>query len=130
MSVRRQEPPRPLPPAEPHLTSAVGFCGKITGILYLHVTTSFANRAAAAMLGHGSTINHETENDVMGEIANMITGNLKSVFCDRGLHCSLTVPSIVRGSQFSVQNVSGSKCFAFHFDCEGHALIAEIVLKS
>jgi chemotaxis protein CheX len=70
----------------------------------------------------------EMVNDVMGEIANMVVGNLKSGLCDRGLTCVLTIPSIVRGN-FSIEPISSSARKVFHFSCETRPLLVEVMIK-
>jgi chemotaxis protein CheX len=128
--VHPQSSPSSLPSGQPHIASSVGFCGQITGIVYLHCSAAFGRKAASVMLGMDeSKAGDETVNDVMGEITNMIVGNLKSVFCDRGLRCSLTLPSIVRGADFSVQRVSHCKSVIYYFECQNQPLLVETVLK-
>ena len=87
-------------------------------------------QVAAVMLG--STIRDtsadEIVNDMMGEIANMVVGKLKSGLCDRGLICVLGTPSVVRGT-FSIESLSLSERRVMNFTCDGNSLTVEIMLK-
>ena len=72
---------------------------------------------------------NEMVNDVMGEVSNMVVGNIKSRLCDRGMECVLTIPSIVRGNHFSIEPVSSTERNVMSFRCEGSQLVVEVLLK-
>jgi flagellar motor switch protein FliN/FliY len=43
--------------------------------------------------------------DVIGELANIVAGNLKTEFLDAGLTCVISTPSITSGSDFKIDPV-------------------------
>jgi chemotaxis protein CheX len=133
LSMDVQPQPEFLPDATEgvQVASSVGFSGRVTGVVYLYTSGGFARRIASTMLGlEDSDIDgDEMVNDVMGEIANMVVGNLKSGLCDRGLTCVLTIPSIVRGS-FTIEPVSTSQRKVVHFLCDKKPLVAEVIIKT
>ena len=45
----------------------------------------------------------EMVTDAIGELSNMVAGYVKSRLCDSGLPCTLTIPSVVRGQELSVE---------------------------
>ena len=47
---------------------------------------------------------HEVVNDAIGEITNMSVGAFKNQMCDKGHNCKLTLPSMLRGNNFSVES--------------------------
>jgi chemotaxis protein CheX len=115
-----------------HVASSVGFIGRLTGVVYLHTTAAFAKRITGLMLG---LQDHEIEgdemvNDAMGEIANMVVGNLKSCLSDRGMPCVLTIPSVVRGSSFSIEAVSSTEGRVFAFSCNPDQMLVELLIKA
>jgi chemotaxis protein CheX len=128
--------PRPVTPmhpnGEPHIASSVGFSGRMTGIVYLYTSAKFGRKIASTMLGlqDSEVAGDEMVNDVMGEIANMVVGNLKSGLCDRGYSCALTIPSIVRGSHFTVEPISSTERKVYHFSCQDRPLVVEVLLRS
>ena len=71
----------------------------------------------------------EMVNDAMGEITNMVTGHLKSTLSDRGLPCVLTIPSIVRGSHFTLEAVSSTHRRVTSFRCDSSNLLVEVLFK-
>ena len=72
---------------------SVGFIGRLTGVVHLYSTQTFARRMTSAMLGladHAIEVN-ERGNDVIGGLSNMVVGHIKSQLSDRGMPCGLTI---------------------------------------
>jgi CheY-specific phosphatase CheX len=67
--------------------------------------------------------------DAMGELSNMVVGFVKSRLCNSGLSCVLTIPSVVRGQQLSVESSANMTRRAIGFRNCAHHLLAEVVLK-
>jgi CheY-specific phosphatase CheX len=126
-----------LPDHEPphcleRVSGSVGFAGdSVNGAVYLHLSASFANRAAAAMLGlKPEEISGEAEvNDVVGEVTNMLTGGLKSWLCDSGAPCAVSTPAIIRGTSFAVEAMPEVQRESLVFDCAGERVAVEIHIK-
>jgi chemotaxis protein CheX len=133
MSFRVQQTPNTINFAsgEGHVASAVGFIGKTTGVIYLYASDTFARQMTCRLLGlEDSDIDgDEMVNDAMGELANMVVGHIKSRLVDRGLACVLTIPSIIRGSSFSIEPVSSAERRVYFFDCDQYRLGVEVMLK-
>ncbi len=100
------EPPSPLT-ADPdgQIIGSVGFIGEATGIIYLYAGMGFARVITGRMLGisESEVDPGEMVTDAIGELSNMVAGYVKSRLCDSGLPCTLTIPSVVRGQQLSVE---------------------------
>lgn len=133
MSFRVQQTPNTINFAngEGHVASAVGFIGKTTGVIYLYASDTFARQMTCRLLGlQDSDIEgDEMVNDAMGELANMVVGHIKSRLVDRGLACVLTIPSIIRGSSFSIEPVSSAERRVYFYDCDRSRLGVEVMLK-
>jgi chemotaxis protein CheX len=118
---------------KPHVFGSVGFLGHIDGIVYLCIPDDFAHHAAARVLGMSPAevemSGYATVKDVVGEITNMTVGGFKNALCNVGFPCKLTLPTIVRGDNLAVSSLKGAERHTFHFDCNGHRLIADIQLK-
>jgi chemotaxis protein CheX len=113
------------------IASAVGFTGQLTGVVYLYTTTRFAGRITQGLIGLEPTelATEEMVNDAMGEIANMVVGHFKSRLVDRGVPCVMTIPSIVRGSQFGIEAVSHTEVQRLGFQANGNFLLVELLLR-
>ena len=79
---------------------SVGFAGTTKGAVYIHFQDEFATVVAGTMLGmEPDEFGVEEVDDVIGELSNMVGGNIKSSLCDSGMTCSLSVPSVTRGPE-------------------------------
>jgi chemotaxis protein CheX len=127
------EPTPPSLPLDPdgQIIGSVGFTGEATGIIYLYAGLGFAKVITSRMIGIevAEVDPGDMVNDAIGELSNMVVGYVKSRLCDTGLHCTLTIPSVVRGQQLSVEGSSHVARTVLGFrNCEHH-LIAEILVK-
>ena len=91
-------------PGNPHgplmMTGSLSFTGSWEGVIVFTCPFELVREAAAAMFASepGSVSDTEMQ-DALGEIANMLGGNLKLVL-PAGVHLSL--PSVTSGSDYSV----------------------------
>jgi chemotaxis protein CheX len=130
--IQRETPKTEATNGEPHIAGSVGFIGRLTGIVYIYSTCRLAKKITAQLVGMTETeiTGEEMVNDAFGELANMVVGQLKSRLCDRGMPCVLTIPSIVRGSHFSIEPVSSTERGVLSFRCLESQVIVEVLLKA
>jgi chemotaxis protein CheX len=116
---------------EAHVAGVVGFVGKLGGVVYVYTTKSFARHITATLLGLKDTeiAGSEMVNDAMGEMANMLVGQMKSRLTDRGIACVLTIPSVVRGSHFSVEATTSIEGHIFNFASGENRVFIQFLLK-
>lgn len=121
----------PLPEFDAQVAGAVGFTGKLDGVVYLFATLDFARMLTSRLLGlsEADVDNDEMVNDAVGELTNMVVGHMKSRMCDRGAACVITIPSVVRGSHFSITAVSPTASRMLHFDCKQGHLLVQVMIK-
>ena len=116
-----------------YVVGTVGFIGEVNGLIYLYLEEPFARLCTCQLLGmsekelEGS--GDEVINDAIGELTNMTVGGFKNGLCDAGYPCKLTIPSILRGRNFSIEPISDSQRFIYTFETEGQRLVADILLK-
>ena len=99
------------------VTGAIGLSGKINGVVYTAFTEGLAKYVAEKILG-GSASDQDVA-DVVAELTNMITGNLKSLLCDMGFNCALSIPSVVRGDEINVSAKNASISIRNSYAVEG-----------
>ncbi|MGZ5544581.1 MAG: chemotaxis protein CheX [Limisphaerales bacterium] len=128
LPVREKSHDVPANESEALIAGSVGFIGVTTGVVFVYSTVAFARKAASGMLG--STASDEMVNDAFGEITNMIVGHIKSRLVDRGMSCALTIPSIVRGNNFTIEPTSSSLRRISTFQCGDNQVVVEVLLKS
>ena len=67
--------------------------------------------------------------DVVGEMCNIVGGNLKAGFCDSGLTCNISPPSIIYGNDFKVENLNMARYEHFIFRFYEHDILIQICAK-
>ena len=118
----------------PQVVGTVGFVGDINGLIYLHLDLAFARVCTCHLLGMTEAeldeAGDDTINDAIGELTNMTVGSFKNGLCDSGYPCKLTIPSIVRGSNFIIEPISSATRHIYYFNCEEHRVIADILIQN
>ncbi len=114
------------------IVGSVSFAGKAMGSINLHVNGDFARLITAAMLDmeEDEIEGDEEVHDVVGELSNMIGGDLKSRLCDVGLTCELSIPTITSGKEFRVEHKGWARHEGFVFNCRTQTGLVDVYLKS
>jgi len=116
------------------VVGTVGFIGDISGLIYLYLDATFANEIASHMLGMSAAeleeAGDEVVNDAVGELTNMTVGTFKNQLADKGFACKLTIPSILRGSNFSIEPISSAIRRIYRFNIGEHQLVADLLMKT
>jgi len=113
------------------IVGSVSFAGALMGSVRVHVNDAFARIITAEMLGmEVEEIEGDEEvHDVIGELSNMVGGDLKSRLDDIGLSCQLSIPSITSGSDFKIESMGWERNDRFTFCCRQHAIMVEACIK-
>jgi len=114
------------------VVGSVSFAGAVLGNLNLHVDEEFACLMTAAMLGMeiDEVEGDEEVHDVIGELCNMICGDLKSKLCDAGLTCELSIPSITSGNGFKIESRGWERSEHYGFRSQDHSALVAVYIKS
>lgn len=99
------------------VAGAIGLSGKVSGMVYTSFGKGLASFIAEKILG--SVSSEQDLSDVVAELTNMVTGNLKSRFSDSGFNCTLTPPSVVTGNKISVNPKNCTLGVGMEFLVEG-----------
>ncbi|CAB1062785.1 Flagellar motor switch protein FliN [Olavius sp. associated proteobacterium Delta 1] len=110
---------------------SVSFAGDATGMISIQVGDNFARALAAEMLGMEieELEGDEEIKDMMGEVANIVGGNLKSAFTDAGLACALSTPSFTTGTDFRIESLNMEKYERFAFRSDDNIVFVEMGVK-
>jgi len=116
-----------------HVVGTVGFIGDATGLIYLYLDLAFARHCTCQLLGMTEAelddAGDEEMNDAIGELTNMTEGSFKNGLCDAGYPCKLTIPSMLHGSNVTIEPNSSVTRHIYKFDCGGHRIIADVLIK-
>ena len=113
------EPPLDEPVLNFHetVTSMVGLAGSHSGIIAIHCPKKLALMVTSNMLGMDVTEVDEDVNDAMGEIANMVGGDVKHIFSPKGADINLSIPTVIYGSDYALESISNSDALVMPFVC-------------
>jgi chemotaxis protein CheX len=120
------------PEAGKYVVGSVCFAGTLMGSINIRVNDDLARRMTAAMLGMevDEIEGDEEVHDVIGELCNMIGGNLKSRLCDTGFPCQLSIPCITYGNSFMIQSKDWARKELLAFRYQKHTALVEVYMKS
>ena len=114
------------------IVGMVSLAGNVMGNICIHVTDAFARKMTASMLDMEPDEIEDDEEvlDVIGEVSNMIGGDIKSRLCDAGLSCNLSIPPTTRGSDFRIESKGWAQHEQIKF-CNGENIaLIELYIKS
>ena len=117
---------------ESSIVGSIDFTGNVMGSFKIHFTNDFAYLVTSTMLGMeiDDLDMEEDVYDVVGEISNMIGGNLKTFLSNNGFPCNMTVPSIVSGTDFRTEVMNYSRREMYQFKYENNVIQVKIFIKS
>jgi len=95
------------------VTAAVHFAGEWRGAVLLQLSPELACSLCARLIRTGSPLEYDDNvRDAMGELANMVAGNLKSVLPFR---VALSMPTVVEGSNYALRICGGNLATIIRF---------------
>lgn len=116
----------------PQVVGTVGFLGDVNGLIYLYFDAPFAADCTGKMLdlslSEVEAAGDETVNDAIGELTNMIVGTFKNRLCDAGLPCKLTLPSILRGTNFRIEAIGAAQRYIYVFESTERRVVVDILM--
>lgn len=109
-------PNAPQPSALKGISGSIGLSGRVTGLVFTAFSPALGQMVAEKIFGSAG---EQDVNDVVAELTNMFTGNLKSMLCDRGYNCTLSIPSVSRGDKITISAKSATISVTNSFAVEG-----------
>ena len=110
-----------------NITSMIGLGGGIKGLLAVHCPSSVATRITGAFLGLEIEEIDDDVKDAIGEIANMVAGNLKTAYSTLNVNIELAIPTSIVGDSFYVSGVADSKRVVVPFRLEEETFWIELM---
>jgi len=108
----------------------VGLAGPCTGACVITCGTEFAIQVCNHLLMAEETSVNEDVLDAMGEVANMIIGNFKTlVEEDVGPLC-LSIPTVIHGRNFTSRSIGNTEWVVLPFGCDGYVMQIRICLAA
>jgi chemotaxis protein CheX len=113
--------------AESTVTACVQIDGAWQGAVLLQCPSTLASTLTAAMFQATATPPFADVRDAMGELANIVAGNIKSLLPER---CHISLPAVALGSHqhFSILSTETVACVSFI--CDGQPLLVTLLQQS
>ncbi len=113
------------------IVASVNFAGDVLGVVSIIAERSFARIITGKMIDKPlEKVQDEEEiRDVIGEICNIVGGNLKGGFSDSGLACEISLPSITSGKDFKIEVLNMARYERFSFQFYEHKIFVEVCVK-
>lgn len=113
------------------MVGVVHYAGEVVGNLSIHVSQELAALITTSMLGVEAKELHGEEEikDVLGELTNIVSGNLKSDFLNADLSCVISTPNITRGSDFKIEPSKMGLSHQWVFRHKDHEIVIEIAIE-
>lgn len=123
------EPLAKLGPLKNSITGMVGLAGVQKGVLAVHFPKQLALDVTGSFLGMDvEEINADVQ-DAIGEIANMLGGNLKTILSDRGKDIQLSLPSTIYGEEYAFSSQAEVDQVILPFQAPSGLFYVEIELE-
>jgi len=91
-------------PLHDTITAMIGLAGTRKGVLAVHFPYPVALAITSSFLMMDVTEMNDDVHDAIGEIANMLGGNVKTILSENGRDIDLSMPSTIAGSEYSFQS--------------------------
>ena len=111
-------------PAVHDYTGVISVSGKRAGVVYF--TAPRAMLTVLLMKMQESDFSHDNMRDVVGEVANTISGNARRDF---GREFVISVPSVLAGERSEVPVAPGTRCFVIPINWRSHSAKLVVALK-
>ena len=130
IKVSDSEPPDTA--GESRIVAAVNFAGNITGLMNIQVTQNLAKLMMTNMLKREpEEIEGDTEmKDMLADISNTVSGNLKSALNNAGYACAISTPALTYGADFSVKSVGMERFERIVFSYQDDLILVEVGLQT
>ncbi|MBM9537443.1 chemotaxis protein CheX [Desulfobulbus alkaliphilus] len=123
------EPLSSLGSLQHSITGMVGLAGTHKGVLAVHFPNQVAKEVTSSFLGVEVDEINEDVQDAIGEIANMLGGNLKTILSDRGKDIQLSLPSTISGEKYSFTSQTEVDQVILPFQAPGGIFYVEVELE-
>ncbi len=109
---------------------SIGVAGFLTGSISVFLPKALARRAAAVMLGLGSgdTPADSELVDAIGELTNMIGGNIKTELFQKAPLFDISAPSVYIGDDLQRRTVTDDLCFHVPFTAASESFSVEFLM--
>jgi len=123
------EIPKEKIPLTDSISGIIGLAGTHKGVLAIHLPHRVAMAITSSFLGMDvDEINSDVE-DAVGELANMLGGNVKSILSENGRDINLSMPTTISGKQYDFQSKKDAESLVIPCRCDAGEFVIELQLE-
>ena len=111
------------------ISGVIGLAGTFKGVMAIHLPSSVAFAITGNFLGMEVTEINEDVEDAIGEIANMLGGNIKTILSEKGRDIDLSLPSTISGKDYEFQTSKNAERTIVKFTTESGDFFVELQLE-
>lgn len=121
----------PVSGADTFVVGTVGFQGDINGLICLYLDEALARLATGRLrrMSAAAAAGDEVVNDAIGEITRQTVGGFRDGLHNAGYACMPTIPSILRGSNFSIESASTTIRLLYEIALPRHKVAVDILFQ-
>ena len=112
------------------ITSMVGLAGQLCGMLSVRCNKKAAALMTSKMLGVELDKVGPQMSDALGEICNMVAGNLKNKIAGLAEGCMLSPPTVITGNDYTLHSLSASPPLEVRLRFEGMPIVVSLLIHS
>ena len=98
-------------------------------MLAIHLPDKVAMSITGSFLGMDVEEVDDDVTDAIGELANMVAGNIKMILDEEGNNVTVSIPSCVHGDEYTMDTVSDSERVVIPFNIESGQFLVELQIK-
>jgi chemotaxis protein CheX len=117
------------PQPSANVVATVGFAGSLSGYISLGLSQEAALEIAQALLGCEADEASAHVRDAAGEMANMVTGSMRTAMAERGESLGISTPIVTVGTDFSTAPMRDVSQAVLPFTMGSHRLFVYVVLQ-
>ncbi len=111
------------------ITGMIGLAGTHKGVLAIHIPNPVAIAITSSFLGMDVDEINDDVRDAVGELANMLGGNVKTILSQNGRDIELSLPSTIAGHEYGFQATTDVDLVILPFKTEKGEFLVELQLE-
>ncbi len=111
------------------ITGMIGLAGTHKGVLAIHIPHYVALAITSSFLGMDVEEINDDVRDAVGELANMLGGNIKNILSENGRDIELSLPSTVAGHEYDFSATTDVDLFILPFKTSAGNFMVELQLE-
>jgi chemotaxis protein CheX len=111
------------------ITGMIGLAGTHKGVLAIHIPDHVALAITSSFLGMDVDEINDDVRDAVGELANMLGGNVKTILSQNGRDIELSLPSTIAGHEYGFKAATDVDLVILPFKTESGSFMVELQLE-